>query len=463
VAQPPGSPAAVPYFYSSSGFANRQPAFMPAPPASDSPVDYQRLFRSLPDNFLLMKHDATIVDNTDGHVAVSLKSREEAVGRTLFEAYPSTDQNQGDIIAASHEHVRQHLEPHAMPVIRYDLARPAEQGGGFEEMYWQATHYPLLDEQGQLEYILQRTQNITEQYRAAQEAARAQVALAESQDRIRFVLENLPVLIWTATAGGDRDFFNSRWLAFTGRTAEEQMGEQWSTSIHPDDRERVLASWKKSVASGELYQVEYRLRRHDGQYRWILVRATPRRDAQGTINLWVGGATDIHEQRQMVQELLSANETQAVLAEQAYQLYQKAENQRETFQSLLLQAPAMICILRGAEHRYEFVNPNYQQLFPHRELLGHTVEEVLPEVKDQGIIGILDKVYQTGETFHGDEMKMQLERDASKALKDSYFNFVYQQFRENDEPAGIMVFAFEVTEFVHARQALERLDNAPGN
>ncbi|MDO7848083.1 PAS domain-containing protein [Hymenobacter sp. M29] len=436
---------------------------MPASTASDSSVDYQRLFRSLPDNFLLMKPDATIVDNTDGHVAVSLKSREEAVGRSMFDAYPSVDQNQGDIIAASHEHVRQHLQPHAMPVIRYDLARPAEQGGGFEELYWQATHYPLLDEQGHLEYILQRTQNITEQYRAAQAAERAQAALAESQDRTRFVLENLPVLIWTATADGNRDFFNSRWLAFTGRTAEEQTGEQWSTSIHPDDRERVMATWRKSVETGELYQVEYRLRRHDGQYRWILVRATPRRDAQGAINLWVGGATDIHEQRQMVQELLEANETQAVLAEQAYQLYQKAEGQRETYYQLFMQAPAMICILRGPEHRYEFVNPNYQLLFPHRELLGHTVAEVLPEVKDQGIIDILDNVYQTGETFRGNEMLMQLERDASKALKDTYFNFIYQQFRENDQPAGILVFAYEVTDLVLARQALERLSGSIGH
>ncbi|MBJ6111360.1 PAS domain-containing protein [Hymenobacter sp. BT523] len=431
--------------------------------ASDTPVDYQRLFRSLPDNFLLMAPDATIVDNTDSHVAASLKSREEAVGRTLFEAYPSVDQNQGDIIAASHEHVRQHLEPHAMPVIRYDLAKPAEQGGGFEEMYWQATHYPVLDEQGQLQYILQRTQNVTEQLRAAQEAAKAQAALAEEQDRTRFVLENLPVLIWTADAQGQRDYFNSRWLDFTGHPLEKQIGVQWVDSVHPDDRSRVLSTWQRSVDTGDLYQVEYRLRRHDGQYRWILVRATPRRDAEGRISMWVGGATDIHEQRQMVQELLQANEQQGMLSEQAHTLYRKAENQRETYHNLFMQAPAMICILRGPEHRYEFVNPQYQQLFPHRELLGHSVEEVVPEVREQGIIDLLDNVYRTGETFFGKELKMQLERDASKELRDSYFNFIYQQFRENNQPAGIMVFAFEVTDFVLARQALERLNDAPGN
>ncbi|GAB3849191.1 hypothetical protein GCM10028822_13210 [Hymenobacter terrigena] len=422
--------------------------------------DYQRLFRSLPENLLLMMPDATIVDNTDGHVAASLKPRAEVVGKTLFEAFPSVDQNEGDVIFQSHEHVRQHHTPHTMPLIRYDLALPAEQGGGFEEMYWQATHYPILNEQGELEYILQRTENVTEAHRAALRAAQVQRDLDEAQDRTRFMLENLPVLIWTAAADGHRDYFNSRWLAFTGKPLAEQTGLQWTEAIHDEDRARVLATWQHSVKTGDLYQVEYRLRRHDGQYRWILVRAVPRRDAEGRINLWVGGATDIHEQRQMVQELLTANEQQAALSEQAYQMYQKAENQRETYENLFTQAPAMICILRGPEHRYEFVNPTYQQLFPHRQLVGRTVAEVIPEVKDQGIITILDDVFRTGETFHGNELKMQLERDATSVLKDSYFNFIYQQFRENGEPAGIMVFAFEVTDLVMARKALEQVRNA---
>ncbi|GAB3740675.1 hypothetical protein GCM10027594_20600 [Hymenobacter agri] len=424
------------------------------------PVDYQRLFHSLPENLLLMAPDATIIDNTDSHVAASLKPRAEVLGKSLFEAFPSVDQNEGDVIFQSHEHVRRFREPHTMPLIRYDLALPAEQGGGFEEMYWQATHYPILDETGNLQYILQRTQNVTAQHRASLHAAQVQRELDEAQDRTRFILENLPVLIWTATPAGDRDYFNSRWLSFTGKTQDEQTGRQWARSIHDEDRARVLAAWENSVASGEPYQVEYRLRRHDGQYRWILVRAVPRRNAEGAINMWVGAGSDIHEQRQMVQELLTANEQQNTLAEQAYQMYQRAESQRETYKQLFMQAPAMIAILRGPEHRFEFINPPYQQLFPHRELAGRTIAEVLPEVKEQGIIELLDNVYEKGEAFHGNEMKLQLERDASGVLKDSYFNFVYQQFREDGQPAGVMVFAFEITGLVRARQALEQVRDA---
>lgn len=282
------------------------------------PVDYQTLFRSLPENLMLMAPDATIVDNTDGHEQVSLKKREDVIGLNMFDAFPSVDQNQGDIIFQSQEHVRRHYEPHTMPVIRYDLEVPAERGGGFEELYWQATHYPILDDNGALLYILQRTQDITEQYRAEQRNQAMQRELAENQERTRFILESLPVLIWTATPDGQRDFFNHRWLALTGKEQAEVLGMQWLEAVHPDDRATVTRAWQESVAQGSVYQVEYRLRRHDGHYRWVLVRATPRRAATGEIMMWVGCGTDIHDQKQMVQELLEANEQQSTLSDQAY-------------------------------------------------------------------------------------------------------------------------------------------------
>ncbi|GAA4384728.1 PAS domain-containing protein [Hymenobacter koreensis] len=421
-----------------------------------NPVDYQKLFRALPDNFLLIapNAEATIVDNTDAHVAVSLKSREEVVGKPFFEAYPSADKNESEVIRTSHEYVRQHLAPHTMPLIRYDLEMPAAQGGGFEEMYWQATHYPVLDEAGQLQYILQRTRNVTEQYRADQQRLAIQQELTESQERMRFVLESLPVLIWTAQPNGERDYFNPRWLQFTGRTMEQSLGQRWTEDIHPDDRARVLQTWQACIASGTTYQVEYRLRRHDGQYRWLLVRGIPRLHPDGHVSMWVGGATDIHDTKRMVQELLEANEAQAAVTEQAYQAYLLVESQRETLHTLLMDAPAMICILRGPEHRFDLVNPRYQSLFPHRQLEGRTVAEALPEVVGQGFIEVLDKVYNTGETFFGNEMELRLERDASGELRPTYFNFTYQQFREGNAVAGILVFAFDVTDLVKARKAL---------
>ncbi|AMJ66509.1 hypothetical protein AXW84_14520 [Hymenobacter sp. PAMC 26628] len=155
------------------------------------------MFRKLPDNFLLMRPDATIADNTDGHVAVGLKPRTEAVGRALFDTYPSVDQNKGGKIFQSPENVRHTLRPDVMPLIRYDLKRPAAQGDGFGESYWQATHYPILADDGQLEYIRQRTQNVTALHRPALHAAEIQRAFDESNRRTRFIPESLLVTVWT--------------------------------------------------------------------------------------------------------------------------------------------------------------------------------------------------------------------------------------------------------------------------
>ncbi|RZK97810.1 MAG: histidine kinase, partial [Hymenobacter sp.] len=164
----------------------------------------------------------------------------------------------------------------------------------------------------------------------------------------------------------------------------------------------------------------------------------------------------IHDQKMMVQEILESNEQQAVLSEQAYLNYQLAESQRLTYEGLFMQAPALICILRGPEHRYNFVNTKYQALFAGRPLVGLPVAEALPEVTNQGIVTLLDNVYQTGETFIGNELRVDLQVPAdAPAAHPGYFNFTYQRFSEQGKVAGIMVFAYDVTELVNARKALE--------
>ncbi|RPD47634.1 PAS domain S-box protein [Hymenobacter sediminis] len=426
-------------------------------PVPAFPVDYQKLFHSLPDSFLLIAPDeaATIVDNTNSHVGVSMKSREEAVGKPFFEAYPSSDEESAATIRESHEHVRRHHQPHTMPLIRYDLERPLEQGGGLEERYWEATHYPILDENGALEFILQRTQDVTERYHAELRHQQAQRELAEQQERTRFILESLPVMVWTNVPSGEADYFNPRWLDFTGNSLAECIGQGWVRSVHPDDVATATRLWNQAREQSTELQMEYRLRRHDGQYRWVLVRAVPRRNEAGEVTMWVGCGTDIHDQKLMVQELLEQNEQQALLSDQAYQAYQEVHRQRETFYSLFMQTPALICILRGPEHRFEFVNPPYQRLFPNRQLVGQTVAQALPEVIEQGFLDLLNGVYTTGQTFVGNEVQIDLDHDGNGQLKRSYLNFTYQLFEEQGQKAGITVFAYDVTALVAARQALE--------
>ena len=418
-------------------------------------IDYQALFRTLPGAYLLLSPDSVILDNSDQHVAVSLLPREQAAGRYIFDAYPGDPQSQADLLA-SHEAVRRTLQAHVMPLLRYDIARPAALGGGTEERYWQITHHPQLDARGELQYILQTSEDVTEATLAARHAAEVQRALHEANERNRFILESLPLLVWTARPDGAVDFFNARWTDYTGRPLADTLGGGWVADLHPDDVAPTTARWEAARQQGTSYQAEYRIRRHDGSYRWYLATGVPRLGPDGQIQMWVGCNADIHEQKLMVEELLEASEQQATLSDQAYQQFRKAENQRETYHGLFMHAPAAISILRGPAHRHEFVNPPYQRLLAGRPLLGRTVAEALPEISGQGFLALLDNVYATGESYLGTEVPVRLPGLA----QDSFFNFTYQQFREDGQPAGIMVFAFEVTDLVRARQDLEKLRDA---
>jgi PAS domain S-box-containing protein len=420
-----------------------------------STPDYQHLFRLLPHNYLLLKPDGTIVDNSDRHVGVSMLPREQSAGRNIFEAYPSAPESQREL-DESHEHVRRHKEPHTMPLMRYDLLRPEAEGGGFETRYWRITHYPVLDAQGELLYILQHPEDVTAQHLAEQ-------ALTLAQERALFTLEALPVMVWTARPDGTVDYLNRRWLDFTGRAASEGPAQAWTDYLHPDDLPRLTEGWTQAITTGQAFEAEFRLRRHDGQYRWVLARTVPQRQPDGSVSMWVGSGIDMHAQKQLVQELTEANEQQLLLSDQAYRAAHLAQTQRETFYRLFMQAPALIAIVRGTEHRFEFANPPYHELFATDELLGRTVLEVVPEAAEQGFIELLDRVYQTGEPFYGTEMPLQLHRRATGLIEERYFDFAYQAFRENEQIVGIFSFAFDVTERVRMRQQLAQLQHPNGS
>jgi diguanylate cyclase (GGDEF)-like protein/PAS domain S-box-containing protein len=114
----------------------------------------------------------------------------------------------------------------------------------------------------------------------------------------RTVAEALPGMMWTAGPDGAVDFVNSRWHEYTGLSLEQTGGAGCEKALHPDDLPVTIERWKHSVASGEVYEMEYRFRRaSDGSYRWFLGRANPLRDDQGKIIKWFGTCTDIEDQK----------------------------------------------------------------------------------------------------------------------------------------------------------------------
>ena len=115
-------------------------------------------------------------------------------------------------------------------------------------------------------------------------------------------------MVWTAEPDGTIDYINARHIEYIGLTLEQLQGRGRGSTIHPDDRDRCIEQWTRSVATGELYEIEYRCRRADGAYRWHLGRALPLRDESGRITKWFGSITDIDDQKRAAEALREAKE-----------------------------------------------------------------------------------------------------------------------------------------------------------
>ena len=127
------------------------------------------------------------------------------------------------------------------------------------------------------------------------------------ETELRRVVDALPGLVWTARPDGHIDFLNQRWCEYTGLSVEEADGRGWQTAIHPEDLPELLECWRSILASGEPGEMEARLRRFDGEYRWFLFRACPSAEASGQVVKWCGINIDIGHRRR-AEEALRASE-----------------------------------------------------------------------------------------------------------------------------------------------------------
>jgi PAS domain S-box-containing protein len=131
--------------------------------------------------------------------------------------------------------------------------------------------------------------------------------LQSSEDRLRLVIDTIPAHAWSARPDGSVDFINRRFLEFTGRSMEDMLGLGWGSAVHPDDATRYAQDWQAAVATGESMESEARVRRKDGEYRWLLIRNVPLRDELGNIVSWYGTAIDI-EERHRAEDALRRSE-----------------------------------------------------------------------------------------------------------------------------------------------------------
>src|SRR5271157_922147 len=178
----------------------------------------------------------------------------------------------------------------------YRIIRP----GGTVRWIWDRG-FPIRDESGRIVRLAGIAEDITERKRAEQ-------ALRESEERFRTLADATPVLIWGADTDKRCNYFNKQWLDFTGRTIEQEMGDGWAEGVHPDDLERCLETYVTAFDARTPFTMEYRLRRHDGEYRWVLDYGVPRFDQDDTFSGYIGSCLDTTDRRRAEVQLRESEE-----------------------------------------------------------------------------------------------------------------------------------------------------------
>jgi len=165
----------------------------------------------------------------------------------------------------------------------------------------------------ELSYDLIRTAQVTRQLQASE------ATLRESEQRFRIVADAAPVLIWMSGVDKLCTFFNKRWFEFTGRSPEQEMGNGWADGVHPEDLDRYFDTYTEAFDARKPFVMQYRLRRNDGEYRWISDEGVPRFDAQGRFVGYIGSCVDVTDLLRQ-QKALHQFEERVALAAEAAQL-----------------------------------------------------------------------------------------------------------------------------------------------
>jgi PAS domain S-box-containing protein len=257
-------------------------------------MECEARYRDLYDSLV----DGVASGDADGHILESNKAFRDMVGYTEEELrgltfLQITPERWHEIeLREVQEHVR-----HRSSVLTFEKEYRRKDG----------TVCPV-EIRGFIGYTDERTSTMWGIVRDISERKRTEQALATSEAKFREMFHSVPALLWTLRPDGSVTDCNRGWCEFTGMTREQSLGTGWMEALHPSDRATSDAARADALARGSLYQVEQRLRRHDGEYRWFLTRGTPVRDSTGTVVCWQGANVDISERKQAEEALRQAEE-----------------------------------------------------------------------------------------------------------------------------------------------------------
>jgi PAS domain S-box-containing protein len=255
-----------------------------------------------------------------GSWAWSVKTRENLFwSREHYRIYgfdPDTDSGQYGVArerihpadaSAFDENLKQMMQEPIDFEIHYRIVLP-----GGEVKHIHTLGHPVLNNAEELVEYIGTTVDVTEHVKAKAALEEALSNIKKSEASLRTIIDTIPALAWSSEADGSVEFVNRRWSNYTGLTIEQARGSGWQAAIHPEDAGWLPDRRRINIASGKPFELEVRMRRYDGQYRWFINRANPLLDEQGKILKWYGTFTDIDD-RKRAEEALRRSE--AYLAE----------------------------------------------------------------------------------------------------------------------------------------------------
>ncbi|MEO8399750.1 MAG: PAS domain S-box protein [Ignavibacteriaceae bacterium] len=209
--------------------------------------------------------------------------------------------------------------------------------------------------------------------------------LIELEKRFQVMADNAPVLIWMSDTNKLCTFFNKGWLEFTGRSLEQEYGNGWAEGVHPDDFDMCLDIYTSAFDKREEFSMEYRLRRYDGQYRWILDKGVPRYDNNGNFEGYIGSCIDITERKKIEDRNREALREKEVLLKE---IHHRVKNNLQIVSSLLnLQSSYQVDerageVLKESQNRIQAMAIIHQKLYSTNNLVNINFQDYMKELTE---------------------------------------------------------------------------------
>ncbi|WP_189702513.1 PAS domain S-box protein [Subsaximicrobium wynnwilliamsii] len=298
--------------------------------------------------------------------------------------------------------------------------------------YWTRIQcQPEFESTGKLDGFFSIQTDITKEKEAEQ-------AIAKLNERMALATTSVKMGIWEWDVVNNHFIWDKIMYQIFGVAEDEfcSANEAWEAMIHPDDIVEENEKVQIALSGDAKFDSEFRIVWPDKSIRYIKGDAIVEKDDNGKPLRMIGTNFDVTERKS---------------------LEKAVETERDQFFEMFSKAPSAIGMLKGPNHVFEMANPLYLHLTGKKDIVGKTVAEVLPEVIEQGFVSMLDHVYQTGESYTGNEMLVKVDTEGNGVMTDFYIDFVYQAYKNGKgDIEGVFFFINDITEQILSRKETEK-------